>query len=590
MSCRRHPNLPAATLALIGWIVAMGSPALGAQADLKVLAPDLRKAGTWASKLLGRSVPLRVYFRGSTTGEEPAPVIVYVMNHAAPRIGQEPDASILADYIGRRYVVLVLDYEEDARAVSPALDWDLQRLFARIYGAKTRSPLHGLALTPQEFRCFFLPAGYRVETDVPFWSYDKHGVFGTVERTIDTYNRLVVAKDGRFHVPGRETARRAEDLRDAAGELFDLSMRMDIVYPSQCKQRVPLAFRISTLTRRCFMVSPRVKRPHLVGFTMRGYAGAVIDHCYNPVAKHFRHFEPGYSLDDVNGVKAYSAAVRFLRAHADTYSLDGELIGGIGHSKGAYGITRLSDAAVSETSREHWAGIRGFPKGTPGPQPFAGFASNLAAGYQSMGNGTRRPQYVTDAYAPTLIACGKRDRFGHWKVWGKLKKAYADRDLNYLAMGMEDLGHDLPRGRDLATGADRYAIFHAFFDRYLKPEAKLPPVLLALSLTDPAHDAGPDRPVRIHFAPQMNEATVKDGVKVFLEGRAEALRGGWHVSRRGTHFTFTPKDPFVAGKRYRVVLSPDIRDRHGVRLAKGTTSVFTVPAKRRLPEGLPPEN
>ena len=579
MACRWHHDLPAATVALIGWIVAVCSPVPGAPADLKVLEPNLRKAGTWPSELLGRRVPLRVYFLGNTSGKEAAPVIVYVMNHAAPRIGQEPDASILADYIGRRYIVLLLDYEGDARAVSPDLDWDLQRLFARIYGAKTRSPLHGLALTPQEFRCFFLPAGYRVETDLPFWSYGKHGVFGTMERTIDTYNRLVVAQDGRFHVPGREPAQRAEDLRDAAGKPFDLRMRMDIVYPSQCKQRVPLVFRISTLTRRCFMVSPRVKRPHLVGFTMRGYAGAVIDHCYNPVAKHFRHFEPGYSLDDANGVKAYSAAVRFLRAHADTYSLDGELIGGIGHSKGAYGITRLSDAAVSETSKEHWAGIRGFPKGTPGPQPFAGFASNLAVGYQSMGNGTRRPRYVTDTYVPTLIACGKRDRFGHWKVWRKLQKTYADKDLNYLAMGMEDLGHDLPRGPDPATGTDRYAIFHAFFDRYLKPRAKLPPVLLALSPPGPTDDAGANRPVSIHFAPQMNEATVRDGVNVFLEGRAEALRGEWHVFRRGTYFTFIPENPFVAGKRYRVVLSPEVRDRHGIRLAKGITREFTVPTE-----------
>jgi len=550
--------------------------------DPSELQTFLRQSTAWHSAKLEKDIPLNVYFVDKrSTSPQQAPVIVYVKGLATERLGQESDLSILSDYIEQRYIVISIDYGADARAVSPAIDGDLHGILGAIYGMEKegKSPLVGdLGLVPTPARCFYLPSGYRVATDLVYWEVDKHGSHGTMKRVVRAYNEEVVGKKGRHHVAGRSLAKTPADLIDRDGGPLDCKLRMDIIYPSQAAQKAPLIFWISTLTTRAPSSFPSGYRPHMTGFPMRGYAYAIIDHCYNPVALHYGHFKGGYSLDNFNGLKAYTAAVRFIRAHADAYNVDSRYIGGWGHSKGSYAITRLSDPKHEESGVEHRR-LGGEGEGSPEPQPWLGYSSRISAGYQSMGNGTRRSaQYVAEDYAPTLVACGERDHFNHWLDWPRVVEAYESVEANHVALGMLGLGHELPYGRDEALGVDRYELVMNFFDRYLKVEEKLAPVILFASPRDRETDVVPSDAISIQFAPVMNEASVVDGrgVKITRSSDGSSVEGSWSSSRGGARFTFTPKENLAAGEQVKVIVTTRVKNSAGTPLDEPRIIEFTV--------------
>jgi len=563
-------------------IPAIGKPGAGVEPeDPAELQPYLRKSTMWHCATLEKDVPLNIYFAHKrSTSPQQAPVIVYVKGLAAERVGKESDLAILSDYIEQRYIVISVDYGGDARAASPAIDGDLHAILGGVYGTERdeKSPLLGsLGLEPTPARCFFLPAGYRVATDLVFWEVDKHGSYGTMKRVVRTYNEQVVDEKGRHHIAGRSPISSPDDLIDRDGSPLDCKYRMDIIYPSQADKKVPLIFWISTTTTRAPSSYPSGYRPHMTGFLMRGYAYAIIDHCYSPVALRYGHFK-GHSLANINGLKAYTAAIRFIRAHANAYNVDPRYIGGWGHSKGAYALTRLSDPHHAERGVERQR-IEDEPEGSPEPQPWPGYSSRIAAGYQSMGNGTRwSAQYVTEDYAPTVVACGEHDHYNHWLDWPRVVDAYERADANYVALGMLGLGHELPYGYDEELGIDRYELVHEFFDQYLKVEEKLAPVVLFTTPHDKAEDVAPSEPITIQFAPVMDKASVVDGqgVKITRSGAGSAVRGSWSSSRQGARFTFTPEKALEQGEKYRVIVTTHVKNEAGTHLDKETIADFTV--------------
>ncbi len=228
-----------------------------------------------------------------------------------------------------------------------------------------------------------IPDGYVHTKNLKYFDLETQSTEGTLERIIETYNKNVVGK-----VQGIDTrANDASGLVDQNGDLMDLGMHIDIIHPEAPGPPRPLFFVFATQEERNLSRFQPFQRI----FAQRGYVTAVIDHGYNPCRVYFGTFEQK-NLETLTGVKAYTAAIRFFRANAEKYSIDPERIGGIGHSKGAYAVTRLSDPKITETSREHASNAA-----AAGPQPNLGFDSHIQVGYQAMGNGTRRSgEYVTD--------------------------------------------------------------------------------------------------------------------------------------------------------------------------------------------------
>jgi len=561
-----QPSMVARLIFLICLLQAFGSSASGK--DPPELAPYLRKSAMWHCAKLQRDTPLNIYYITRSTHSRPwnigSPVIVYVKNHGEERIGQEPDAPILLHYLNQRYIVITIDFANDPKAVSPHFDKDLHELFKAIY-ANDETSLLGTRLTPRKYRCFFLPAGCRVATDLVFWELDKHGANGTLEYIMDFYNEHIAGV-----VTGKEKVTSSEHLTDRQGRPFQYKLAMDIVYPSQADKKVPLVFYASTQVTRHPNVAPSVYRPHMMGFTMRGYAYAIIDHCYNPIRRHF-WFTPGrFSLDRWNGLACYSAAIRFIRAHAEEYNVDARHIGGMGHSKGQYSITRLSD--LGHEDKEESRQFEGHPPGSPEPQPWQGYSSRISVGYQSPGN---HAESITPEYAPTLVSHGAKDSMG--RGYRAFFERLEEFDINHVALLMRGLGHELPYGYDEELGVDRYALVHEFFDQYLKVEEKLAPVVLFTVPRDQATDVAPSETISIQFAPVMDEESIVDGsgVKIVV-GDGSPVKGSWSKSRQSTRFTFTAKEDFREDEKYNVIITTHVKNEVGTHLDEARIVEFTI--------------
>ena len=69
-------------------------------------------------------------------------------------------------------------------------------------------------------------------TDLVYWEIDKHGVYGTMEFIMKSYNEDIVPK-----YPGLKTVSSPGEMVDRKGNPFDYKIKMDIVYPSQPKKK-----------------------------------------------------------------------------------------------------------------------------------------------------------------------------------------------------------------------------------------------------------------------------------------------------------------------------------------------------------------
>jgi hypothetical protein len=534
------------------------------------LEPHLKKTVNWASPALKREVPLKIYFQGAPKELEEPEVIVYVNNKAWERVGQESDLSILTDYLQKRFIVITLDYGREPKAVSPYFDQDLNTIFRQIFGYQTVSLLKDINLKPREYRCFFLPEGYRVATDLVYWDMSKHGAHGTLEYIMKSYNEDIVPK-----VPGLKPVNDPMDMVDRKGKPFDFTVKMDIVYPSQPKKKLPVMIHSETLSARNPNERPHNYSPHFAGFLTRGYVYAVMGHCFNPCVNHYFHFGK-FTLDHWNGFACYTAAIRFLHAHAEQYSLNPDHIGMIGYSKGEYAVTRLSDpdhAGGSESQK-----YDGFPAGSPEPQPWPGYPSKISAGMQGMGMGLFETEYITSDYAPNILICGENDREVITNQHPVFVKRLEALDANHISLFMQGLGHELPYGYDERMGVDRYQLVHDFFDRYLRVEAKMPPVVLAVSPFDNKDNVPAASQISIQFAPVIDEKTIIEGnaVKIIRLKDKKQVRGTWKASHGGTKFTFTPEAALQNNEQYRILVTTRVKDQKGMKLDKEKSVLFKV--------------
>jgi hypothetical protein len=582
---------------VIPFLICLIAGACYSRANLSGLKPYLKKSVSWRCVKLGREVPLKIYYPEDRTGPEGRDVIVYIKNRAWKRIGKETDLSILSDYIRKKFIVITLDFGNDPKAVSPFIDDDLNGIYSAVFGYMTKSLLEDSHLVPKEFRCFILPEGYRVATDLVYWEIDKHGVYGTLEYIMNTYNEEVVPK-----VPGLKPASTPAEMVDRKGKPFDYTVKMDILYPSGTKKKLPAFVYSETSQNRNAHCEPTANGSHLNFFQLRGYVYVVMGHCFNPCTVHYWHFTD-FTLDHWNGLACYTAALRFLNANADKYAINTSYIGGMGISKGQYAITRLSDPG-HETGIESKK-FESFPEdipepkpipipgqivfikeqdlreGTPMPQPLQGYPSRIACGWQGMGMGLFESEYITPDYVPTILACGENDRDvitgeGYPRFLNRLEEL----DVNHISLFMQGLGHSLSYGYDERMGVDRYQLIIDFFDRYLKVDDKLPPAVLIVDPRDKKENVSPDTGIKVDFAPVIDTMTItrEKAIRLISKDTGSEIDGTWKVSHRGTRFTFKPAQPLKRNEDYTVLITTGVRDLAGTHLEREKTVDFRITA------------
>ncbi len=548
-----------------------------------------RKSMIWDCENLGIQVPLDIYYIDETTGGDGAVVVVYVKNHIGERIGQEPDESILSDLVSEGYIVITADFGNDPGAVSPVIDLDLNAIFKGVYGEGTTSLLADVGLSPTQDLCYFLPAGYRIEMNIPYWNRDTHGVYGTKEWVMGTYNDYIMTNFGKAPVTD------PYDMEGPNGEEFDWNIYLNIVYPSHPNKKVPVVVHRGSISNNAPYGYVDGDRSHFMGLTMRGYAFVSMAHNYNPIVNYYGHFN-SFNLDYKNGLASSTAGVRWVRAHADEYGYDSNLIGEWGHSKGQYGVLRLSDPNHANT--EEHSTYAGFPPGTPEPQPWQGYSSELTCAYQSFG--VYYTKYLTSDTVPTVVACSELDEYGHWPEYPPFIKDFEDKDINHIAFWMLGLKHTFATGYDPVLDLDRYDTTLDFFDQYLKVNENLPPKVLYILPIDGGQDilldgyspSIPDAsrlepanaldyvsqtaPITVHFAPNMEPASIADGVEIRRVSDNSLVEGVWTAMRKNTMFMFAPTEDLMDNESYTIEVTTTVKNEAGTYLDSKKTVEFRV--------------
>lgn len=534
---------------------------------------------------IGIPVKINTYVKGETN--KLTNTVIYVINHAMERIGTEDDVSIIEDLLDEGYIVVVLDYQNSPKAISPDLDWSVQGIRTKINNGNY---LNG-SLCRKDYM-YVLPSGSRIKRDVKFFNFLEHGAKGTEEAIIDSWNTSVKShkaslvppcegnnfEGGWFEATSIDQLVRPDPTDKTKAIPIDLDLRMDFIYPSNPKEEPPLfLWASSSETRNAISVNP--VRPMQVGLLFKGFASALYDFAYYPMARndHYGYFNL-YGMAETNGVKANTAAVRCARYYADEFGYDASRIGLAGHSKGSYSslLARENPELLEETNDFTQYG---YAKGENyGEQPFLTYKdgagkipSNVQACYSSMGAGTSAfEKLINETTCPSVIACGYYDEFGSWNIWPTICEGYKKMDVVNIAMSMYDLGHDYPYGIDTVLGYDRYDALVDFYDYNLNGAA---PQIVYTSPVDKAENISLNEKIKIKFNAPIDETSVNKGVKVINTNTSSEIQGVWTKCNGATEWDFDT-NALESETTYNVVITKDVADVNGMAIDEGRVVRF----------------
>ena len=305
------------------------------------------------------------YKEGSQTDK--TRVALYVINTNTERIGTGTDYDIVLDLItNKNMTVVVIDYRNNEKTVSPDLDWSIQRIRNRI--CKSADHMNGTAFNKKYVA--ILPAGYSIEMGITYWSVDKHGLAGFMEFLVDSWNLDVLAAKGdHYDVVHPETGEtmtlreyteslpggKASTIYDCIapdGSPLNMDLYLDFIYPVNPTKEYPVINYFTSADTGDGLLEPWINegRPHANGFLFNGYAVAMIEHSWTPMARaesYYGYYGTVYGgvsgfrdvamMDIYCGVEIQTASVRRIRYLGDTdprfAMIDKDHIGAIGISK-----------------------------------------------------------------------------------------------------------------------------------------------------------------------------------------------------------------------------------------------------------------
>ncbi len=572
----------------------------------------------------------------TTTHYASKSILVYIINHNChERIGTESDVSILSDYIEEGYVVVVLDYKNQASAITPYLELSLvsvHDLFSA--GSALRAELvdeDGNVISVSTTEMYFVPEGFRLARDI--WYYDPsiYGANGVMEKFVEVWNANIAGGTQDKHGIGRVSS--VEELIAKAKAKntdlpIDYKYSMNIIYPSQPKDgyKAPLYIQEGTNQVRELAANAQdYRHVTLPGFALNGYATALYDHSFYPFLKQFQYdatFGYGNHYDNYNNGRA---AVRCARYYADVLGYSGEQIGIAGISKATIGTAMLAvknnediQCTISGYNTKVCFGDI-FPEGTDAKsktpdnrlqaivQPFKTAAdgvteidSDVACAYVAAGSGVQNffgsGQYTNREMVPMVVSDGVRDEYNSYDYYEQHEDYYEDVvDVPYLMIPMMDQDHTYPIGYDDEYGYERLSALIGFFDVHLKPDAARAPKVLWMTPVSGSTGVpvsgewtvGPytvygqatdgyerEQKIQVKFADAVAPESVSYGMAV-RDASGKRIGGEWIASQNDTLYTFVT-DGLKAGTTYTITATEGVVSKNGVPLTDRRSVTFTT--------------
>ena len=590
---------------------------------------------------IGIPVQLSVYYDSEvpvTSGVGGTPIILYVINTNTERIGTKSDTEIIRSMLDRGYLVCVIDYLQNEKATTPALDWSLLGLRLEL---NTGTYFEGLGIPEKDYcETFVVPSGHDISLSHVYWEIDKHSVSGTLEYITEVWNKdfrsifgeelilwtdadgnrkkVQAAYDGTApvwlnangeadengsYIKIKHTL--AEDVEDCVkpdGSPLDMNLYMNIIYPTEPKEAVPVMC-FAGCNEHLPTAVAKAERPHFNGFLFSGYAGIMVDYGYVPMARedHYKEFSGSnaagvtgdnvtYSIAFYNGVKINTAAMRYIRYLAATneaFAFDTESIGIYGLSKGGW-MTMLGEEQPELLSeRRFFEGHHGETRYEAGET--AASASGLIDGgeaqpwlsyngealdsgadfiYASCGGGE---EHITEGHAPTFVSCNIGDSYGsYYSTSNNFVNYCRNHDVPCLWLEV-DKGHLFTYGEDMNYGVDSYDAFFTFANYYLRGDAVS---VVYTSFTKKNTDVDPSADIVIKFSGAVSAESVKSIVLKSADGTA--VSGTWSSQFGNTEWTLALSAPLASAAEYILTVPASLAGDNGIAMGKDTVFTFTT--------------
>ena len=332
------------------------------------------------------------------------PTILYVINTNTVKVGTLDDTEIIQSMLDRGYVVVVLDYLDNSEATGHKLDDSVQMAAQNVRYGRWLDKVAPLSVAKNGGydETFVCPAGCDVLLNQVFWEIDKHSADGTLEKivenwntdfkgtkaeslvkwatgdTVDTRKSVENDKDGNepvwYDASGNvdanglytkvkyTVAKTITDCVKPDGSPLSMDMLLNLVYPTNPENEVPVltvssCWGYPTNTNQCYTDLCS----HHTGALFRGYAAAIYDSVWQPMARDdaFGYYDGNlntagavtgdhmnYSIHLYNDKLINTAAMRYLRYISlkdaaenpsdKKYNFDLDAFATIGLSKGAW--------------------------------------------------------------------------------------------------------------------------------------------------------------------------------------------------------------------------------------------------------------
>jgi len=614
---------------------------------------------------IGIPVDVSVYFNKAEFTAKPGyggtPVIIYVVNTNTERIGTESDVSIISSMLERGYIVTVFDYKNSPLATGQSLDWSVQGLRANVKAKKYFTDSCFPSGTYYENH--LIPAGYDVSLNNLYWEMDKHASDGTFEFIINNWNtdfrgikgdKLLkwVREDGTrkptanasdgsapswYNASGTAdangeytkvkytVAEKITDLVNPDGTPLELNQYMNIYYPTNPAKKVPV-YTIASSSENLTSTPQVADRPHLNGALFRGYAGAVYDYAFVPMARDAAYGvyngskttyagavtndADNYGVHMYNDRRVTTAAMRFIRylalSEPDKYKLDTDHIGVLGNSKGGamsflgekviqsplvtgeYETTEALEEAIdekinsfisrrahdghhnetryqngiTESYTENGVTIDGGEK-----QPWLTFnGKEIISGAQLIyaSNGVNEED-ISEGHAPRIVMNHENDPWHYYGPVNDFATICRSHDIPTLLMEVP-LAHTVAYGPDKNYNLDTYDAIFDFTGYWLKGDA------VKVIYTDPLNGSGAidvTAPIKVKFTGSVSHSEIS---KVTLKASdGVAVSGSWKASYGRTLWEFIP-DVLCGNELYTLTVPANLKGENGMPMGEDYVS------------------
>ena len=541
---------------------------------------------------IGIPVGICVYVKDSkeNTTATKTEIILYVMNYN--ELGQnksnEADLPIISDLLDSGNIVITLDYYNNPLACNPGITHSVHAIRYSINQKKgsIATGLSGYSFNISIIRV--VPAGYRVASELMFYDLTGNAPKGVKESTVksawnssgfeERYNSV---RSKNPDMPEYQKLTTYEELYKPDGSPIDSRMWLDVLYPSRpTTNDIPVVcWASSAQTRTSNHVSKQ--RPHDAEALFRGYAFAVYDHCYYPMARddHYGYFNP-YGIQSQVGIHTHAAAIRCVRYYSYLFDYGTENYTGFGHSKSALigSLANPHPELLPESST--FASHMYYRNETYGDQPYLAYKdsgetipSNLQFCYSSMGLGVElHAKNHNASTAPMFTASGISDQYAQWEFWSEQLNTFNQSGSNYTAISFMDKGHEYVYGINAVYGYDEFDLAFDYIDYFLKDNIS-PRVgyFTTAALAEVTTTGG----VSVQFTGSISEASIYNGVTLTDNTTGESIEFFATATGNGSKWTFYAKDEFVEGHSYTLYIGNTVAGANGMPIRSSESTTFT---------------